>query len=134
MVVYRPASPRGRASSGGHLVSSSHPRLQRAVLAIGLVALVAPGARVAAETRKVSSESLIYDLNHPDAMRRQEAARALGLARFEPATAKLVTLAHDPVPAVRREVEMALELMDNSAALPGFIAFSTDAEADIRGR
>src|SRR5439155_15373980 len=92
------------------------------------------GAPLAAETRKVSSDSLIYDLKNPDPLRRQAAARALGAARFQPATANLVAMAHDPVAAVRREVEMSLELMNNSDALPGFIALSTDTEDDIRGR
>src|SRR5436190_19292371 len=99
------------------MVLSSHPWLERAVFTLGVVALLSSGAPLAAETRKVSSDSLIYDLKNPDPLRRQAAARALGAARFQPATANLVAMAHDPVAAVRREVEMSLELMNNSDAL-----------------
>jgi HEAT repeat protein len=92
------------------------------------------GARSAAQTRQVSVESLVYDLKNPDALRRQAAARALGAARQRSATPDLVALAHDPVDAVRREVELSLELMEDIRALPGFIAFATDLQNDIRGR
>jgi HEAT repeat protein len=92
------------------------------------------GARLAAETRQVPVESLIYDLKNPDPIRRQAAAQALGAARHVPATPNLVAMANDPVAAVRREVEFALERMDDVQAMPGFVAFTSDAENDIRAR
>ena len=102
-------------------------------LATALLTLV-PAGRLAAERRQVSVESLVYDLNHPDPLRRQAAARELGIAKVQAATPKLVALAHDPVGMVRREVELALEQMEDMQALPGFVAFATDSESDIRAR
>jgi HEAT repeat protein len=111
-------------------------RLPLVVVAIGALTLGPAGSRVAAQTqaRQVSVESLVYDLKNPDALRRQEAARALGIARQRSATPNLVALARDPVDSVRREVELSLEAMGDIQALPGFIVFATDTENDIRSR
>src|SRR6185437_9124783 len=46
----------------------------------------------------------------------------------------LVALAHDPAAAVRRELEFALESMDDMATRPGFVALASDNESDIRFR
>ena len=117
--------------------------LRLAVLGTGVLALVvgtgvlglAPAtARLAAQTRKVSVEGVIYDLKHPDPVRRRDAARELGVARHVPATPHLVAMAHDPVAAVRREVEFALESMDDIQSLPGFVELASDTETDIRAR
>src|SRR5438067_5431670 len=105
-----------------------------AVLATAMLALPAANAPLAAATRQVSVESLIYDLKHPDPLRRQAAARELGAAKSRTATPQLVALANDPVAAVRREVELSLELMDDGQAMPGFITFASDSENDIRAR
>jgi HEAT repeat protein len=99
-----------------------------------MTSLPPAGAPLAAQTRQVSVESLIYDLKSPDPLRRQAAARELGATRYRAATPDLVALAHDPVDAVRREVEMSLEAMGDIQALPGFIAFASDIENDIRSR
>jgi HEAT repeat protein len=105
-----------------------------AVVAATLIAVASPARRLLAQTRKVPVESLIYDLKNPDPLRRQIAARELGTAKYRAATPQLVTLAHDPVDSVRRDVELALERMDDVHALPGFIAFASDPENDIRSR
>jgi len=97
-------------------------------------ALTSGGARAVAQTRQVSVESLVYDLKSPDAVRRQVAARELGTAKYRAATPNLVAMAHDPVAAVRRDVELALERMDDLQTLPGFVAFASDVENDIRSR
>jgi HEAT repeat protein len=115
------------------LVQSRAQWLRFVGLAIAAFALT-PGARLVAQTRQVSVESLIYDLKNPDPLRRQVAARELGAARHQAATPDLVALAHDPVGAVRREVELSLERMADIRALPGFVAFASDTEADIRSR
>jgi HEAT repeat protein len=112
--------------------SSRDRRVRAAVALIAIVGLA--GSRLAADTRKVTVESLIYDLNNPDPLRREAAARQLGVARYRPATPKLVALARDPATPVRREVELALEAMDDPQALPGFIAFATDLDDDLRSR
>ena len=61
-------------------------RLRLAALAIGALTLASTSARLTAQTRRVSIESLIYDLKSPDPLRRQTAARELGIARHRPAT------------------------------------------------
>jgi HEAT repeat protein len=91
-------------------------------------------AGLTASTRQVSVESLIYDLKSPDAVRRQAAAKELGAVKYRPAIPQLVPLAKDPVAAVRRELELTLENMDDAQTLPGFIALSSDVENDIRWR
>jgi HEAT repeat protein len=110
--------------------------LRLAVLTVGLLALAPASARLVAQTqtRQVSVESLIYDLKSPDPLRRQAAARDLGAAKHRAATPDLVAMAHDAVPAVRREVELALERMDDVQAMPGFVEFASDMENDIRAR
>ena len=109
-------------------------RLAVAVLAAAMLAVPAASAHAAAGTRQVSVESLIYDLKHPDALRRQAAARELGAVKYKPATPHLVAMVNDPVAAVRREVELTLEQMDDAQALPGFITLAADRENDIRAR
>jgi HEAT repeat protein len=106
--------------------------LRLVVLATGALAL-APTSLVA-QTRKVSVESLLYDLKSPDPLRRQAAVRELGAVKYRAATPDLVPLTHDPEAAVRRETELTLERMEDIQALPGFIALAGDTENDIRGR
>ena len=108
--------------------------LRRAVLAAAVLATLPPGARLMAQTRQVSVESLIYDLKNPDALRRQAAVRELGAAKYRAATPNIVALANDPADAVRREVEFTLEKMEDMQALPGFIVLASDPENDIRAR
>jgi HEAT repeat protein len=111
---------------------------QRSRLAMVLVAagaVTTPGAApLKAQTRQAPVEGVIYDLKHPDPLRRQAAARDLGAAKYKAATPNLVAMANDADPAVRREVEFALERMEDIQALPGFIAFASDLEDDIRSR
>ena len=70
----------------------------------------------------------------PDALRRQAAVRELGAVKYRAATPDIVPLVHDPVAAVRREVEFSLERMEDIQALPGFIVLASDLENDIRSR
>jgi HEAT repeat protein len=114
-------------------------RAQRLRLAIGAAAILGMlpgGARVVAQThtRQVSVESMIYDLKSPDPLRRQTAARELATAKYKAATPQIVALAHDSVDAVRREVELSLERLEDMQALPGFIVLASDPQNDIRSR
>jgi HEAT repeat protein len=113
-------------------------RAQRlpAALPVMLALWTAAGAStVSAQTaHQVSTDSLIYDLKNPDAPRRTAAARELGNAKFLPAIPALLLLTEDPDPAVRRQVEIALEEMGDIQVLPGLVAFSADNEPDIRAR
>jgi HEAT repeat protein len=104
------------------------------VLATGVVAIRPIAAQTSTEAHQLSIDSMIYDLNSPDPVRRQAAVRDLGAARFQLATPKLVALVHDPSDAVRREVELSLEKMEDPQALPGFIALASDMQPDIRSR
>lgn len=115
-------------------IQSRAPGVRVAVLPLVVLALATAGARLIAQTRQVPVESLIYDLKNPDPVRRQSAAQALGIARHVPATPHLVAMVNDPVPVVRREVELSLERMDDVQAMPGFVAFASDSENDIRAR
>ena len=111
------------------------PTRARLPLLITALALLAPtsfNAPLVAQT--VSVDTLIYDLKSPDAGRRQIAARELGALKHRAAIPDLVAMAHDPAAAVRREVELSLERMEDIQTLPGFIAFATDSENDIRSR
>jgi len=114
---------------------SVRPRFQRLpvlTVAVGALVFAASSAQLAAQSHKVSVESLIYDLKSPDPLRRLVAARELGAMKYRAATPDLVAMAQDPVDSVRRQVEASLELMQDIQALPGFIAFATDAQTDIR--
>ena len=116
-------------------ILSLHARLAAPLLAAATVAgLSAATAPVAADTRQVPVESLIYDLKNPDPLRRQAAVRELGASKYRAATPQLIPLATDPVAAVRRELELTLERLDDAQALPGFITLASDTENDIRGR
>jgi HEAT repeat protein len=109
-------------------------RTRYAALALTVLVLASAAPGLTASTRQVSVESLIYDLKSPDAARRQAAIKELGAVKHRPAIPQLVPLATDPVAAVRRELELALENMDDAQTLPGFIVLAADAENDIRGR
>jgi HEAT repeat protein len=94
----------------------------------------ASGRSASAQTRQVSTESLIYDLRNPDAPRRLAAARDLGMARYLPAIPALLPLAEDPDASVRRQVELALEEMSDIRVISGLVQFTADSEPDIRDR
>src|SRR5262245_8838551 len=116
------------------LTRTRYPHVRYTTLVIAALVLTSATAAMAASTRQVSVESLIYDLKSPDAVRRQAAAKELGAVKYRPAIPQLVPLAKDPIAAVRREVELALENMDDPQTLPGFVALSSDPENDIRSR
>src|SRR5262249_13965727 len=120
---------------GGHMPVHSSACWPR-VAALAIAALVSMPAASAAQTktRQVSVESLIYDLKNPEAFRREEAVRALGLARYQPATPDLVAMVHDSDETVGRSVELSLERMEDIRSLPGFVALASDEANDIRGR
>src|SRR5215471_16040666 len=113
----------------------SRSRWLPVLVAAGTFGLTTSSARVAAQTtRQVPVESLIYDLKNPDAARRQAAVRELGNAKYRAAIPDLVAMVHDQADPVRRELEFALERMEDIQTLPGFIALASDSENDIRAR
>src|SRR4029079_19241712 len=83
-------------------------------LALWIVCAALGASPASAQTvRQISTDSLIYDLKNPDAGRRTEAARQLGLAKFVPSIPALLPLTEDPDAGVRRQVELALEEMND---------------------
>src|SRR5262245_10579552 len=124
-----------RSIPGGRMSIESRTRwLCVALLMASAMVLGPSSARVDAQSRQISVETLVYDLKSPDALRRQVAARELGNIKYKTATPDLVSMTNDPVVAVRREVELALEHMQDLQALPGLLAFASDGENDIRAR
>ncbi len=109
-------------------------RVRLCAIAAAALAFMSGSALGADQPRKVSIESLLYDLKSPDPVRRQTAARELGVARHKPAIPQLIPLAQDPVASVRREVELTFERMRDIAALPGLLTLAADIENDIRAR
>lgn len=118
------------------MVAQSRRRwLRLARLGIGSLMLVSVSAGpVLAQPHQLSVETLIYDLKSPDAGRRQTAAHELSVAKHRPATLAIAALVHDPSDAVRREVELALERLEDPQAIPGFIELASDLQNDIRSR
>ena len=108
------------------------PAALPAVLA--LCAAVGASTASAQTVRQVTTDSLIYDLKNPDAGRRTDAVRQLGTAKFAPAIPALLPLAEDSDAGVRRQLELALEEMNDIQTLSGFVQLSADSEADIRDR
>ena len=115
-------------------VVQRHFWLRLVGLIAGVIALTPASARLGAQTSSLLIESSTYDLKSPDPVRRQTAARVLGLAHQKAVIPQFIAMATDPVVSVRREVELSLERMEDERTLAGFIAFSTDNEADIRSR
>jgi HEAT repeat protein len=113
-------------------VTARAGRTASGVLAVA-VAMLVPGL-AAAQTRQVPVESLTYDLKNPDPARRREAAARIGQNKVQSATPNLVAAVHDTDASVRRAVSVALQQVQDSRALPGFVTLSTDSEKDIRER
>ena len=108
--------------------------LQLVGLIAGVIVLTPASARLVAQTSSLLIESSTYDLKSPDPIRRETAARVLGLAHHKAVIPQLIAMSTDPVASVRREVELSLERMEDERTLAGFIAFASDNEADIRSR
>jgi HEAT repeat protein len=99
------------------------------ILAITVFGLTVLGQ---AQSRKASVSGLVYDLKHPDADRRVEAAKALGNAKAHEAVPALVEAAGDPDADVRAAVLDALDQIRDPRALPAYVKLSADERADTR--
>jgi HEAT repeat protein len=82
------------------------------------------------ETRSV--EGLLYDLKHPDAKQRQEAARLIGENRIREAVPALIEAAGDADTEVRYQVAKALFEVNDPRALKTYIAFTKDVDKRIQ--
>jgi len=84
------------------------------------------------QTRKVSVESLLYDLKHPEAERRRQAAIWLGQNRVRKALPALIEATSDPDEGVRLEAGKALVALRDPAALEALIVLLQDSEKETR--
>ncbi|MBI1748624.1 MAG: HEAT repeat domain-containing protein [Acidobacteria bacterium] len=103
-------------------------------LFLGIGGVLFTGIAVAQQSRKVSVESLQYDLKNPDAQRRKEAARLLGENRVRGAVPALMETVKDPSEDVRREVALALDKIRDPQAIPALVTLSSDSARDVRRR
>lgn len=103
--------------------------MRRAFRVLGCIAvayaLVGPPA-MAQEKREIPVEGLIYDLRHPDAARRKEAARLLGENRIRQAVPALVDATRDRSDDVRLAVVEALVKIRDTRALDSYVRLASD--------
>jgi HEAT repeat protein len=96
--------------------------------------MAAPAGKAATaqkpETRSV--DGLIHDLKHPDAPRRLEAARLLGMNRVRTAVPALIEASEDPDKEVRYAAVRALRQIGDTRALGTFIQRTRDGETRIQ--
>lgn len=98
---------------------------------IGII-LCGFGLTVEAQTEKRSVEGLIFDLQHPDAERREVAAQLLGQNDIHEAVPVLKKLNRDPQESVRLAALQALLEINDPRALPTFIESTRDASHPIQ--
>jgi len=84
------------------------------------------------QNRTVSVQGLIFDLKHPEADRRIDAAKLLGSNKIRQAVPALIEAADDPQPRVRLAVVTALDEIRDIRALPVMVKGVQDPETDIR--
>jgi HEAT repeat protein len=89
-------------------------------------------ATVPAQEKKVSVESLIYDLKHPEAERRKKAATLLGKNQIRSAVPALVEAAGDSDSGVRLEVVRALNSIRDVRAVPAYAKLTSDSTLQIQ--
>ena len=86
----------------------------------------------AGQTKKVSVDALIYDLEHPEPKRRKQAAIGLGENRIHQAVPALIELTEDSDDSVRLEAIKALVLINDPRALQAYIHLTQDPEKEIQ--
>ncbi|MBI4446830.1 MAG: HEAT repeat domain-containing protein [Acidobacteria bacterium] len=90
------------------------------------------GTALAQAPRQRSVEGLIYDLKHPEADRRVEAARLLALHRLREAVPGLIEATQDPDDLVRLEALKALVRINDRRALSAYIRLTSDPKTSIQ--
>ena len=81
---------------------------------------------------KRSVNGLIYDLKHPEAQRRKEAALALGKNEVHDAVPALIQLTEDEQDLVRLEAVRALIRINDSSALSAYARLTYDRRQEIQ--
>jgi HEAT repeat protein len=102
-------------------------------LVLGLWLILLPHPLMAqSQSKTVSVQGLIFDLKHPEADRRVEAARLLGGNKIRQAVPALVEAADDPDPRVRMAILTALDEIRDIRAQQVMVKMVQDPETDIR--
>lgn len=103
-----------------------------AVLPIAVMVLLTGGPVAGQEPVQRTASGLIYDLQHPEASRRTEAARLLGQNKVHAAVPALIDASADSDEAVRLEVVEALVRIHDRRALPTYVTLTRGASAAIQ--
>ena len=106
-------------------------RTQRLLALAAALMVLAPAALGQQATRK-SAAGLIYDLKHPDADVRKQAATLIGQNKIREAVPALVEASSDPDDSVRLEVVRALVRINDVMAIPSFIRLTKDPVKSIQ--
>ncbi len=85
-----------------------------------------------AQTRQVSVEALIYDLQHPDQKRRRDAAILLGQNRIQQAVPALIEATRDSDVDVRLEALRALLAIRDRRALTAYVERTGDGNRSVQ--
>jgi HEAT repeat protein len=104
--------------------------LVKFVVFASIVGFLAGSQTQGEEKRTV--EGLLYDLKHPEAEKRREAARILGDNKIREAVPDLIPLTKDPEAAVRLEAAKALLRIRDTRALECFIDLTRQPEIEIQ--
>ena len=105
-------------------------KLRLSALAVVLISLL-PAALGQQATRK-SVAGLIYELKHPDADVRKQAASLIGQNQIREAVPALVEATEDTNESVRLEVVKALVRINDVMAIPPFIRLTKDPSKSIQ--
>ena len=100
-------------------------------LAVSL-AVCSYSALAAQKAQKRSVDGLIYDLKHPEAERRKEAAFALGKNKVQDAVPALIQMTEDEQDLVRLEAVRALVRINDSSALDAYARLTHDRRKEIQ--
>ena len=87
---------------------------------------------VSKTVKTVSIKGLIYDLQHPDADRRIQAAKLLGENKIRAAVPALINASSDTNTDVRMAVLTALDQIRDPRAVPAYVKLTTDPNDKIR--
>lgn len=99
---------------------------------VSLLLLFGASVPAVQQTETRSVDGLVHDLSNPDAPKRAEAARLLGVNKVRSAVPNLVQAAEDPDGNVRYAAIRALREIGDTRALPAFIKGVRDSESRIQ--
>jgi HEAT repeat protein len=87
---------------------------------------------LAQQSREVSIDGLIYDLDHPDGDRRKAAAKLVGQHKVVQAVPGLIELTEDPDHLIRMAALRALVRLNDPSALDTYVRLTHDPRQEIQ--